>query len=316
MGTLSEEVVERTRGTPHAMRKPKIEPLPEGANVSRDRSREPSPRHVPVKKLKGNRPKRVERESQARNRPKPVATNRREESEDDEAEPSSRARVAGGHKVWQEGSDKLNMQVFKGKFPWRAPHVETNCPLGIHCPLGRATARRRPWVRCWAGRLALGGAAHSRGATVPLRAQREAEATRLGQSCVFFNLSRSFHQARLLSCGADGPAGRGLRARPRAPPRDARGLAGTRRRRLALASELRVRRCLGLATRLGCAPRLDAGPTGRRRGGERLSGWRRRRRRLGRLAESQGGGRLGGGGGRRGRGGSARSGRLGLGAES
>ena len=185
MGTLSEEVVERTRGTPHAMRKPKIEPLPEGANVSRDRSREPSPRHVPVKKLKGNRPKRVERESQARNRPKPVATNRREESEDDEAEPSSRARVAGGHKVWQEGSDKLNMQVFKGKFPWRAPHVETNYPLGIHCPLGRATARRRPWVRCWAGRLALGGAAHSRGATVPLRAQREAEATRLGQSCVF-----------------------------------------------------------------------------------------------------------------------------------
>ena len=161
MATLSEEVIERTRGTPHAMRKPKIEPLPPGT-----RSPSPSPRHVPVKKLKGNRPKRVERER----RPKPVVTNRREESEEDEAEPSSRARVAGGHKVWQEGSDKLNMQVFKGKFPWRAPHVETNCPLGIHCPLGRAIARRRPWVRCSAGRLALGGAAHSRGATVPLRA--------------------------------------------------------------------------------------------------------------------------------------------------
>ena len=131
MATLSEEVIERTRGTPHAMRKPKIEPLPPG---TRSPSPSPSPRHVPVKKLKGNRPKRVERER----RPKPVVTNRREESEEDEAESSSRARVAGGHKVWQEGSDKLNMQVFKGKFPWRAPHVETYCTLGIYCP---------PWAR-------------------------------------------------------------------------------------------------------------------------------------------------------------------------
>ena len=141
MAILSEEVIERTRGTPHAMRKPKIEPLPPG-------TRSP-PRHVPVKKLKGNRPKRVERESQARNRPKPVATNRREESEDDEAEPSSRARVAGGHKVWQEGSDKLNMQVFKGKFPWRAPHVETYCTLGIYCLPWARHSSPPPLVSVW-----------------------------------------------------------------------------------------------------------------------------------------------------------------------
>jgi hypothetical protein len=109
MATLSEEVIERTRGTPHAMRKPKIVPLPEIP------SRESSPQRVPPRRPKpGNRP------VQPKRRPK-----RREESEEDETEPSSRARVAGGHKVWQEGSEKLNMQVFKGKFPWRAPHVET-----------------------------------------------------------------------------------------------------------------------------------------------------------------------------------------------
>ena len=47
-------------------------------------------------------------------------------SEGDEAEPvepSSRARVAGGHKVWREDTSQLNMGVFKGKFPWREPPV-------------------------------------------------------------------------------------------------------------------------------------------------------------------------------------------------
>ena len=169
MAILSEEVIERTRGTPHAMRKPKIEPLPPG-------TRSP-PRHVPVKKLKGNRPKE--------RRPKPVVTNRREESEEDEAEPSSRARVAGGHKVWQEGSDKLNMQVFKGKFPWRAPHVETYCTLGICCSLGRAAARHPCLLgRAW---LALGGGApHSGGAAVPPRAQWEAKARAPASAKVVF----------------------------------------------------------------------------------------------------------------------------------
>ena len=98
MGTVSEEVVERHRGVAHSPRRPKIEPLPER-------------RPKPVKP--GNRPKR---------RPKPVVT--REYSDQEGAEPSSRARIAGGHKVWQEGSDKLNMEVFKGKFPWCDSHVE------------------------------------------------------------------------------------------------------------------------------------------------------------------------------------------------
>ena len=172
MAILSEEVIERTRGTPHAMRKPKIEPLPPG-------TRSP-PRHVPVKKLKGNRPKE--------RRPKPVVTNRREESEEDEAEPSSRARVAGGHKVWQEGSDKLNMQVFKGKFPWRAPYVETYCTLGICCSLGRATARRRPWVRCGAGMVGSGrwrSALWRRGRAAEGPVGGRSTGTRLGQSCGF-----------------------------------------------------------------------------------------------------------------------------------
>ena len=85
------------------MRKKKIVPLP----PMPDRKGSPrSPR--PRRRIeKGNLPKS--------RRPKP----RREESDEDEAEPSSRARVAGGHKVWKRDEEKLNMQVFKGKFPWR-----------------------------------------------------------------------------------------------------------------------------------------------------------------------------------------------------
>ena len=111
MGTLHEEVIDRVRGIPHAPRVP-VKP----AKVSSPREptvhQEPKPK---VKLLKKNVPKKL------KPRPKvnPIVVTREQSDDEEELEPSNRARVAGGHKVWGEGSSRLNMDLFKGRFPWR-----------------------------------------------------------------------------------------------------------------------------------------------------------------------------------------------------
>ena len=41
-------------------------------------------------------------------------------SESFEERPDLRARVAGGHKVWdKESGNRLNMELYRGRFPWR-----------------------------------------------------------------------------------------------------------------------------------------------------------------------------------------------------
>jgi len=108
------EVVERSRGEPHSPRRPPPKPPPKPR--TRTPSPAPAPEPAPVKLLKRNpRPRKpkIDPVVETKEEPPPPPPPPRE------IEPSNRARVAGGHKVWGDTNARLNMDLFRGRFPWR-----------------------------------------------------------------------------------------------------------------------------------------------------------------------------------------------------